>query len=205
MMNVLRRSPLWLGLGILVVLLVATAATFAHPYSFHGSVIQDTYPAPDFRLIDNQGRQFQLTQQHGKVVLIFFGFTNCSDICPTTMADFKQISQRLGKDAGKVDFVFITVDPDRDTPQITAQYVAQFDPAFYGLSGTEQELKPVWEGYGVYRKLNRQNPADTSYEVEHSTQIYAIDPSGNLRLTFSYGTSIDNMLQDVRYLISKGS
>ncbi len=89
----------------------------------------------------------------------------------------------------------------RDTQQVSAQYAARFDPAFYGLSGTEQQLDPVWKAYGVYRKLDKKSPTDTSYEVEHSTQVYAVDPKGNLRLTFAYGTPVDDILQDVRHLI----
>lgn len=200
-MNFSRRLLLWIGLGVLIVLLATAAVTLTRPYVFHGSVIQDTYPAPEFSLTDGKGGQFDLAQQRGKVVLVFFGFTNCPDVCPTTMADFEQIRQRLGKDADKVEFVFITVDPDRDTQQVAAQYAARFDPAFYGLSGTEQQLDPVWKAYGVYRKLDKKSPTDTSYNVDHSSQVYAIDPSGNLRLTFSYGTSVDDMLQDVRHLI----
>jgi protein SCO1 len=202
-MNSSRSYLLWSGLALLVLVLVTAAVTLTRPYIFHGSVIQDTYQAPDFSLPDGRGTEFHLAEQRGKVVLIFFGFTNCPDICPTTLADFKQVYQRLGKDADKVDFVYITVDPDRDTPQEIADYAARFEPSFYGLSGTEQQLKPVWKSYGVYRKLDKQSPTDTSYEVEHSTQVYAIDPSGNLRLTFAYGTPVDDILQDVRHLIKK--
>src|SRR5512133_879579 len=149
-MSPIRRYLPWLGLALLALLLVTAAVTLTRPYTYHGSVIQGTFPAPDFSLPDGKGAQFQLTQQRGKVVLIFFGFTNCPDICPTTMADFEQVRQRLGNDGDKVDFVFVTVDPDRDTPQVTAQYAARFDAAFYGLSGTEQQLDPVWKAYGVY-------------------------------------------------------
>jgi protein SCO1/2 len=200
-MNTFRRYLPWFALAIIALLLVTAAVTLTRPYTFHGSIIQGDYQAPDFNLNDGKGGQFQLAQQRGKVILVFFGFTNCPDVCPTTMADFEQIHQRLGKDAEKVDFVFITVDPDRDTPQVTAQYAARFDPAFYGLSGTEQQLDPVWKAYGVYRQLDKQSPTDTSYNVEHSSQVYAVDPSGNLRLTFVYGTPVDDMLQDVRHLL----
>ncbi len=197
----MRRYILWAGLGLLAGLLVVAAVSVSRPYTFHGSVIQQKFQAPDFSLPDGKGGQFRLADQRGKVVLIFFGFTHCPDICPTTMADFKQINQRLGKQGERVKFVFISVDPDRDTPQITSQYAANFDPSFVGLSGTEQQLDPVWKAYGVYRKLDKASPADTNYEVEHSTQIYLIDPSGNLRITYSYGTPVDDILQDTRYLL----
>ncbi len=201
----MRRYSLWFGLavvaGLLVAAAVASLVAAARPYTNHGSVIQQDFKAPDLSLPDGKGESFQLAQQRGKVVVMFFGFTHCPDICPTTMADFARIHQRLGKDAGRVDFVFISVDPDRDTPQITAQYAAKFDPSFVGLSGTEQQLTPVWKAYGVYRQLDKKSPTDTNYNVEHSTQIYLVDPSGNLRITYSYGTPVDDMLQDIRHLL----
>src|SRR5512133_2586296 len=197
----MRRFILWAGLGLLAGLLVAAAVTVSRPYTFHGSVIQQAYRAPDFSLAEGEGSSFHLADQRGKVVLVFFGFTNCPDVCPTTLADFKQIHQRLGKQGDRTEFVFITVDPDRDTPQIASRYAENFDPAFVGLSGTEQQLEPVWKAYGVYRKLDKTSSTDTTYEVEHSTQIYLIDPDGNLRITYSYGTPVDDILQDVRYLL----
>src|SRR5512141_2535999 len=106
-MNFSRRLLAWIGLGVLIVLLATAAVTLTRPYVYHGSLIQDTYPAPEFSLPDGKSGRFNLAQQRGKVVLIFFGFTNCPDVCPTTMADFKQVRQRLGKDADKVEFVFI--------------------------------------------------------------------------------------------------
>ena len=138
------------------------------------------------------------------MVLLFFGFTSCPDVCPTTLSDFKQVRQRLGKDADRVSFVFITVDPDRDTPERMAKYASGFDPSFIGLSGDEAQLGPVWKAYGVYRQLKKASADDTAYEVEHSTQLYLVDASGNLRLTYSYGTPVDDLLQDIRFLLKKG-
>jgi protein SCO1/2 len=197
----MRRYAIWIGLGLLAGLLLVAAVTFTRPYTFRGSAIQQPYQAPDFTLSDGEGVPFQLSAQRGHLVLIFFGYTSCPDVCPTTMDDFKQIRQRLGQDASRVEFVFITVDPTRDTPQVASQYAARFDPTFVGLSGTEQQLDPVWKAYGVYRKLDKANPNDTSYAVEHSTQVYLVDGSGNLRLTYSYGTPTDDILQDIRHLL----
>ncbi len=174
----MRRFVLWTGVGILAGLLLAAAVILNQPYQLRGSAIQSPYSAPDFTLPDGRGQEFHLAGQRGRVVLLFFGFTSCPDVCPTTLSEFKQVRQRLGKDADRVSFVFITVDPDRDTPERMAKYASGFDPSFIGLSGDEAQLGPVWKAYGVYRQLNKASADDTAYEVEHSTQTV---PGGCLR------------------------
>ncbi|HEX9017648.1 MAG TPA: SCO family protein [Anaerolineaceae bacterium] len=200
----MRRSMIWVGLAILLTVLAVTAYAVSRPYVFHGSTIQQPYAAPDITLADGRGGQFHLADERGSLVFVFFGFTHCPDVCPTTMAMMKQIHDRLGKDASRVQVVFVTVDPDRDTQDQANKYATGFDPAFYGLSGSEAQLDPIWSAYGVYRKLDKSSPTDTNYDVEHSTQLYLIDENGNLRLTFPYGTPVDQVLQDVRYLLKQG-
>jgi protein SCO1/2 len=197
----MRRYGIWIGIVLVLALAGVGAAAALRPYTLHGSVIDPATPAPDFSLPLAQGGDFKLSDQRGKVVMVFFGFTNCMDICPGTLSQWREIVQRLGADAGKVQVVFITVDPGRDTPAVTARYAAGFDPSFVGLSGSEQQLGPVWQAYGVYHKLDKTSPTDTQYNVEHSTQMYIIDRAGNLRLTYANGTPTDDMLQDVRYLL----
>ena len=199
----MRRYFLWMGLGLAAGLLLIAAITFARPYTLRGSAIQEPFPAPDFTLTDGSGQPYRLSDQRGKLLLIFFGFTYCPDVCPTTLADMKQIRERLGKDAEQVEFVFITVDPERDVPEKVGQYVAAFDSAFTGLSGDEGQLEPVWKAYGVYRNLNKESPDDKNYSVDHSSRVYLVDPSGNLRLTYTFGTPVDDILQDVRYLLKQ--
>lgn len=209
----MKRYILGISAVLLAALLISAAFTFTRPYTYHGSLIEPPYAAPDFTLPGKDGA-FHLADQSDRVVLVFFGFTHCHDVCPTTLASYNQIHDRLGADADRVKFVFITVDPDRDTPEVTGRYAAGFNPSFIGLSGTEQELAPVWKDYGVYRKIVKDSAGatmanhgqtsgghDMSYKVEHSSQTYLIDPSGNLRLTYSYGAPIDDILQDIRYLL----
>ena len=197
----MRRSWIWIGLSGLIVLILAAAAVFyPRPYTWRGERINPPAPAADFSLKDASGNTFQLSEQRGKVVLLFFGYTNCPDACPATMSVFKQVYTRLGNNAKNVDFVFISVDPRRDTPEITSQYAHSFNPAFIGLSGTEQELTPIWKAYGVSRSVPA-NPSGSSYEVQHSTYVYVIDRAGNWQDLFSLGTSAEDMLQDVSYLL----
>jgi protein SCO1 len=194
----MRKEYLWIGLGLNLGLAAVMIFALARPYHFRGSLIDPPYPAPDFALPGQKG-DFTLSSQRGSLVLIFFGYTNCPDVCPATLSNMKEIERRLGKDAGRVKFVFITVDPGRDTLERTGQYVSNFSPDFYGLSGSETQLDPVWQAYGVYRSLGDTSQAN--YEVEHSTQQYLIDASGNLRVTYAFGTPVDDILSDVRYLL----
>jgi protein SCO1/2 len=194
----MRKEYLLVGLGLALGLVAVMAFALAQPYHIRGSQIDPPFPAPDFTLPSQKG-DFTLSSQQGSLVLIFFGYTTCPDVCPATLSSMKEINQRLGKDAGRVKFVFITVDPGRDTVDRIGKYVSNFSPDFYGLSGSEAQLDPVWQAYGVYRSLG--DPADPNYLVEHSSQQYLIDPSGSLRVTYAFGTPVDDILSDVRYLL----
>lgn len=201
----MRRVMLWGILGVVLGLIAVTAVvSLAKPYSLHGSVIQEEYAAPDFALSDGQGGEFRLSEQKGSLTLIFFGYTACPDVCPTTLSSMKRLASALDEDAARIRVVFITVDPERDTPEKTAEYAAAFSPAFYGLSGSEEQLAPVWKDYGVFRALNKKSPGDTVYTVDHTSHIYLVDTAGNLRLTYSFGTPVQEIIEDVKYLLRKG-
>lgn len=180
-------------IGLVGVLWVVPAI---RPYKFQGSPVNPPFQANDFTLTDQNGKPFQLNEQRGKVVLLFFGYTHCPDICPMTLNNFTQVKQALGTKADRVDFVFITVDPARDTQQVIKSYLNHFDPSFYGLSGTEEQLSPVWKAYGVY-----QLPAGAE-DINHSDQVYTIDPSGKVRLIYSYGITPQAMAEDLRQLLA---
>ena len=197
-----RRLGLIVSGAIVVSLLMIAVFVLTRPHTFRGSIISPPAPAPDFRLPDGKGGSFQLSEQRGKLVLIFFGYTSCPDVCPTTLSEMKLVQKRLGSLADQVRFVFITVDPARDTPEIMAQYAASFSPSFIGLSGSEEELQPVWEGYGVYHE-KRETASAVGYLVDHSAFVYVIDRNGNMRETFSFRTPVDDVVGDVRYLVKE--
>jgi len=197
----MSKKNLWIGgLIALAVLAIVAAETFLSVYKFRGSVIDPPVAATDFSLKDQNGQTFQISEQRGKPVLLFFGYTSCPDVCPTTLAQFKQTRARLGTLADRVRFVFITVDPQRDTPDKMSKYLNVFDPAIVGLGGTEADLQPVWKAYGVYRQIQPGSSA-TGYLVDHSARVYLIDAQGNLRVTYAFGAQADDMAQDVRYLL----
>jgi len=193
------------GLIALVVLAIAGAETLLQAYQFRGSVIDPPVPASDFSLQDQNGQAFQLGDQRGKIVLMFFGYTNCPDICPLTLAQFKQARAQLGQQADRVRFVFITVDPERDTEEKIKTYLGAIDPAIVGLGGSQAELEQVWRAYGVYRqKQPGQSQNDYADLLEHSSRVYLVDTQGNLRVTYPSGLVSDDVVQDVKYLLRKG-
>ena len=164
--------------------------------------IDGLMPTLDFNMMDDTGRPVNAQTYRGKTVLLYFGYTSCPDVCPTTLAQFKQTRARLGAQADRVRFVFVTVDPQRDTPDKMSKYLNVFDPAIVGLGGTEAELAPVWTAYGVYRQIQPGSSAD-AYTVDHSARVYLIDAQGNLRATYAFGVQADDIAQDVRYLLKQ--
>jgi protein SCO1/2 len=171
------------------------------PYQVQGSLLEPPIPAEDFGLVDQHGDPFRLSDQRGDMVLIFFGYTHCPDICPSTLSEFQSIKKGLAEDADSVEFVFVTVDPERDTPQVLAEYLGFFDPDFIGLSADRETLRPVWDAYGVYQNRRDVNSA-VGYLVDHSTRMYVIDRTGNLILTYPFGFETEKIIHDLAYLLS---
>lgn len=188
--------------GILGAVLLIWIVAFASPYQLHGSEITTQVKAPAIELSRADGSQFSLTALEGQIVLIFFGYTSCPDVCPTTLAEMKRVQSDLGDLASRVDFVFITVDPQRDTPERTQAYASGFNQSFVGLSGSEADLTSVWQGYGVFRKIQESTSA-AGYLVDHSARVYLVDKAGNLRVTYAYGTPVDDLVSDVRFLLKE--
>ncbi len=197
------QRTIWLvSVAVLAGLLAVWLLAFSQPYSFHGSVIEPPIPAPPIELNRADGTMYRLSDRQGKIILIFFGYTTCPDFCPATMAEMKRVKADLAAFADRLDVVFITVDPQRDTPERIHAYATGFDPQFIGLSGSEEELSPIWKAYGVYRQIQEGQSA-LGYLVDHSTRVYLIDPSGNLRLTFSYGTPPQDIAADIRQILKE--
>lgn len=186
--------------GVLIVLL---AGSRLRPYQFKGSKIDPPAPAGEIALTDQHGEEYVLSEARGKVVLVFFGYTHCPDVCPTTLAEFKRVHEMLGERVDEVDFLFVTIDPERDTAARLAEYLPVFGDWVHGLTGSEGELEPVWKRYGVIRNKVESDSA-AGYLMEHSTRTYAIDGNGNIRATYLFGTTPESLLQDTLYLLGEG-
>jgi protein SCO1/2 len=201
------RKTLSVGLGIFLVIVVAAIITFlfGRNDTFRGTSYDAPYPAAaDFSLIRANGETFRLSTQHDKVTLLFFGYTSCPDVCPTTMANLKRVLDQLSPTYLKqVQVVFVTVDPKRDTPERVQEYVDHFNTSFIGLSGSEQELAKVWAAYGIYR-LEVPGASAAGYSVDHTARITMIDKNGKMRVSYGFDTPIDDLVHDVQLLLKKG-
>jgi protein SCO1/2 len=156
----------------------------------------------DFTLTSDANAPFHLSDLRGKVAVLFFGYTHCPDVCPTTMADFKRVKADLGDDAARVVFVFISVDGARDTPDRLAAYVHAFDPDFIGLTGDDATIRAIAQDYGVFfQRVNGDDP--DNYMVDHTASSFAIGPEGKLRIVFSYQSDPAGMAQRIQSLLKK--
>lgn len=190
------------GLGLLVLIGVVMVAVLYLPQteSFRGTLYDPALPAPEIELARDNGSNFRLSEMRGNVVLVFFGFASCPDVCPTTLSELRKVKEELGGAADQVKVVFVTVDPERDTPEKIQKYVSIFNPSFVGLSGSMDELEPVWRDYGVFREVDRTTSSASGYLVTHTARVYLIDRDGNLRLSYSYGTPTEDIVHDLKIL-----
>jgi len=156
--------------------------------------------ARDFQLADHNGQQRSLKDFRGKLVVLFFGFTQCPDVCPTTMGEVAEAKRLMAADGARVQGLFLTVDPERDTPEVLKAYMQNFDPTFLALRGTPEQLAAVAKEYKVYyKKVPGTTP--TSYSMDHSAASYVYDTQGRLRLYTRYGTGPQALASDLRLLL----
>jgi protein SCO1/2 len=168
-----------------------------------GSVTNGQYRViSDYTLVNQNNQRMSLADLRGKPTLLVFGYTFCPDVCPLSMYDLRRVKQALGEAGGGVNYVFVTVDPERDTPDVLRRYVAAFDPAFIGLTGDETTLrKMIYEFDGMFEKQPPRPDNPKSYAVAHTSFTYLLDADGRLRITYAFGTPIDTIARDVRALL----
>jgi protein SCO1/2 len=168
--------------------------------SFQNTDVTGLDYAKGFSLTDHTGKPRTLADYKGKVVLVFFGYTQCPDVCPTTMAEMASVMQKLGPQADQVQVLFITLDPERDTQQLLASYVPAFDKRFVGLYGTPEQTAKVAKDFKVfYSKVPGSAPG--SYTIDHTAGTYAYDREGRLRLFIRHGGGVDTIVHDIRQLL----
>ena len=183
---------LTLGLGLL------GACTESKP-QFHGVDITGADYAKDFRLADHNGQVRSLQDFKGKAVIVFFGYTQCPDVCPTSMAELAEVKKLLGADGDKLQGIFVTVDPERDTREVMAEYISAFDPRFTGLTGTREQVDGIIAAYRVYaRKVDREKGP---YLMDHTATVYLLDKDGKFTGTLDYHEATDTALAKLKRLI----
>ncbi len=173
------------------------------PDSFNAHMYDPPEEIPDFALTDQEGEEFRLSDTAGKVRLVYFGYTNCPDICPTTLLTWKDAHKQLGDDAEDVEFIMVTVDPEFDTPEVLRKFVRAFHPSFVGLSGTMAELTPVWASFRVQVEKEAMPDSAAGYSVGHTAATFVLDKEGRLRLKFPFTATSEELVQDIRRLLAE--
>lgn len=208
------------GVFVLATLsMILIAACGSAPHKFNGVAYDLPHPAPDFSLPAASGTTYHLADQHGHPVLIYFGYTNCPDVCPITLAMMTQVKQKIG---GKpLDIVFISVDPEHDTPKVMQDYVKNFDPSIVAISVDKNTVLPLLQSYGgivtyADTSANAANSGSTQNTANgtggsnaisvqtHTSFVYLIDPAGNLRVQYN-SPQISDLLPDVQYVLDSSN
>ena len=200
-----RKRWIILGCVVAATLLVVGAAVViqlsqvARPY---GLVVNPPLPTSDFTLTSDEGHTVHLSDYRGKVVLLYFGYTFCPDMCPTTMAAVRKAFRLLGPQADQIQLLMITVDPERDTPEKLHEYLDFFDPRFVGLIGNVEEVRRIAAGFGA-KFMRHEGTANTGYLIDHTAEVTVIDPKGNVILRLPYGMPAQEMASDLRYALAQ--
>ncbi|MEN6585874.1 MAG: SCO family protein [Sulfuricella sp.] len=187
----------WLMAAALVLALPA----WAGDNLFYGKDISDKGYGGDWRLTDHNGRKRTIADFRGRIVLIFFGYTHCPDFCPTTLVKMATVMKQLGPDAAKVQVLFVTIDPERDSEALLRNYVPVFDPSFLGLRGSDEETEKVTQDFKAHYQLMKYRGETL---VDHTASGYLIDTKGKTRLLFSYTQTADQIAADVRTILAEG-
>jgi protein SCO1/2 len=194
----LRRAAAGAILPLLAAFVVAGCSPEAP--KFKASDVTGTTYGRDFQLTGHDGRPRTLADFRGKVVVLFFGYTQCPDVCPTTLSELVEVMKRLGPDAGRVQVLFATIDPDRDKPELLAEYVPAFNPSFLGLYGDADATARTAKEFRVFYQ-KQPGPTPTTYSMDHSAGTFLFDPKGRLRVYVSYGQGPDVFVHDIRELL----
>ena len=202
----LRRNALKLIAASALSISAAAVLTACSPDgpAFRGVNLTGADYARDFSLTDHNGQLRSLKDLRGKVVVVFFGFTQCPDVCPTSMQELAEVKAALGADGERLQGIFISVDPERDTLELLKAYMENFDPSFLALRPTPEQLPALAKDFKIhYKKVDGTTP--TSYTLDHSAGSYLYDPQGRLRVYHRYGSGTEALTEDVRLLLGEAA
>lgn len=188
-------------LAFLMLLGASLASAVARPSEFKAGVLTPVMAAPEIKLQGTDGKPLNLARFRGKIVLLAFGFSNCGEVCPITLATLAGAKRKLGPDGAQVQVVYVTVDPERDDAATMKKYLGNFDPTFIGGVGTRAEIDTAQRSFGI--SSNKITSADGGYTIGHSSSIYMIDRAGGLRAVMPYGHPADDFVNDIKLLLAK--
>ncbi|MCB9419825.1 MAG: SCO family protein [Ardenticatenaceae bacterium] len=184
-----------------IVVVLTTVLAACTPYEFHGTILQSNTEAADFTLMSSNGQRVSLDNFRGKLVVLYFGYTFCPDVCPATLVEIAGAMDILGEDARNIQTIMISVDPERDTPEQLAEYVAHFDPTFLGVTGTPEQIAEIATLYGIYYEKH-EGTAASGYLIDHTATVMVVDQDGYLKLLLPFGTTAQDMADDLAYLLT---
>lgn len=187
--------------AITLLAVFATLGVACQPHQFKATVLQPPKTVDDFSIPASDGSTFTLSGHKDRFVILYFGYTNCPDICPATLAQLQQMTQKLGPDASKVDVAFVTVDPERDTLDVLKAYLAHFNPAFVGLRPADDaQTTALTKQFGIYYELGTPEAMNMQYQVDHTPSVMVLNQMG-LRAVFGSDTSGADMAPDLQELM----
>ena len=185
--------------GIATILVLIAGIYFLRPHTFHGTVIQSPDPSFNFTLKSADG-DVSISDFRGKLVLLYFGYTFCPDICPGTLANVAQALREMGAKADDVQLIMVSLDPERDTPEKLKEYMGHFYPSFVGVTGSKEQLDEITSLYGVFYQ-KKEGSVATGYLIDHTATLMVLDREGYLKLVFPFGVTSEEIADDLKYML----
>ncbi len=197
-----KKSLFFIILLLGSIIFGTSCQAFAPSYEYKGGVLEPALPMPDFELKDTNGQPFHLSDVEGDITLVYFGYTFCPDVCPLTVWDIKMALKDMeGRDRVKV--VFISIDPERDTPEVLGAYLQAFDANYIGLTDDFEKVEVVMKPFGVFAEKEEVEDSAAEYLMSHTARLYLINPDRELLLMYSFGFEADDLRSDLTYLLQQ--
>lgn len=202
----MQKTQLWPLMGLIITLVLAVGCG-GSVYDFKGSYVDPPLVLPNVTLTANNGQPFQLNEDlEADIALVFFGYTYCPDICPLTLADVRQALDGLNPaDRQRVQVIFISGDPERDTPEALTRYLGAFDPSFIGLTGDMTDIQSVMQPLGAYAEKDTETSTDSGYFVSHTARVYLVKSNGQVPVMHGFGFTPEDLHSDLVHLLSEAS
>jgi len=200
--KIYKSTPIIVILAVLALFSLGCQA-FAAPYQYKGALVEPPQPLPDFELMSAAGQPFRLSDAEGDISLIYFGYTSCPDVCPLTLWEVKTALSQLEIGRERIHVIFISADPERDTPQVMANYTAAFGPQFIGLTDEFDKTEAVMKPLGAFAEKEEVADSALGYLVNHSATLYLVGPQRRLLLQYPFGFEADDLRSDLTYLLQQ--
>ncbi len=200
----LRIGPLLRFIPVMMLLFISIACSSS--YEYKGARLEPPLPIPDFELMADNGQPFGLTESNSEITLVYFGYTFCPDVCPLTMVDVRDALAQLDPaERERVQVLFISVDPERDTPEVLDRYLSAFDPTFIGLTDDFEKVQQVMKPFGAFAEKEEVEDSAAGYLVSHTARLYLLDANHEILLTYPFGFEPEDLTSDLTHLLEIGS